>query len=243
MMISRIIGLVLGVRRRLCALAFRLRGLDQRTRIPIRPRSDLKRLGADCGWVVPVALLGRDTVCYCVGAGEDITFDVALAIELDCEVHTFDPTPKAITYVTRLKDGLPARLSFHPWGVWDRDECVRFYAPKDPSHVSHSAINLQKTARFFEADCKRLHSIMHELGHRSLGLLKLDIEGAEYKVLQSMVADGIRPQVLAVEFDEIHSPSDNDAPFRIKSAAEMLVAFGYTLTSVDGPNYTFIMGQ
>ena len=200
----------------------------------------LRRFGSGgCAWVIPESCLAPGAVCYCCGAGEDISFDMALAREPLCEVHTFDPTPRAIEYIASLQNVLPARLYFHPWGVWARDEQVRFFAPRNPTHVSHSAVNLQKTSRFFEADCKRLGTIMGELGHDSLHLLKLDIEGAEYQVIESMLTDGIRPAVLAVEFDELHCPLDGGARSRIKRTIERLVLAGYGLVSVDGANYTF----
>jgi hypothetical protein len=41
---------------------------------------------------------------------------------------------------------------------------------------------------------------MDELGHRHLDLLKLDIEGAEYEVLESLEAEGIVSRILCVEF-------------------------------------------
>jgi len=227
-------------RKRLHAACCRWRCVDQYALARITARPDLKRIGGECGWVVPISRLPPGTVCYCVGAGEDISFDLALARDLKCEVHTFDPTPRAIKYVASLEAQLPSRFSFHPWGVWERDERVRFYAPQNPAHVSHSILNLQKTSEFFEADCKRLQTIMCELGHGSLGLLKLDIEGAEYKVIESMLADGIRPQVLAVEFDEINNALDDGAHSRIKAAVGQMMGMGYLLVSVDGPNYTFV---
>jgi FkbM family methyltransferase len=187
-----------------------------------------------------VSLLTPGAVCYCVGAGEDISFDLALAGELGCDVHTFDPTPRAIRYVNSLQPDLPKELTFHPWGVWARDEQMRFYAPKDPRHVSHSLVNLQKTAEYFDAECKRLRTILNELGHPALRLLKLDIEGAEYQVIESMIADGIHPEAVAVEFDEIHAPLDADAESRIAGAIRRLVDAGYSLVAVDGPNYTFV---
>ena len=234
---------ILSVKTRLSTAYFRCRSVDQYTRIRIVPWPDLKRLGDDgCAWVVPVGSLPKGAVCYCVGAGENISFDLALARDLQCEVHTFDPTPRAIAHVTALKAELPFRFSFHPIGVWMRDERVRFYAPKYPNHVSHSIVNLQRTDEFFEGECKRLRTIMNELGHRSLDLVKLDIEGAEHDVIESMIADGISPTVLAVEFDEIHHPLDGGAPSRIKAVVEKLINVGYSLVSVDGPNYTFVIG-
>ena len=72
------------------------------------------------------------------------------------------------------------------------------FAFKFPRHVSHSIVNLQNTAEWFETDCKRLSAIMREVGLESLDLLKLDIEGAEYEVLGRLLGDNVRISVLCV---------------------------------------------
>jgi FkbM family methyltransferase len=206
-------------------------------RVLARPvgRSDLERLGSIYGgWVVPVSLLSRSSICYSIGVGEDISFDVALIERFDCKVFAFDPTPRAIEYARRRATGLSG-FQFYPWGVWSRDARLRFYAPSDPRHVSHSAVNLYATSTFFEAECRSLASLMREFGHSQLDLLKLDIEGAEYEVLRNIIVEEKIPiTVIAVEF---HEPS----PLRrVLAAVRELGRAGYELVSVDGWNCTFV---
>ncbi len=197
-------------------------------------RDDLKRLGSSYGgWVVPTSMLSEASVCYCAGVGEDITFDLALIDLFGCDVFAFDPTPRSVKYVEENAADV-ARFHFYDVGLWSSHKTLRFYAPEDPTHVSHSVVNLQRTSTFFEAECKRLSSLMEELGHERIDLLKLDIEGAEYAVLDSMMEDGIYASVLCVEFD----PPD---PIRKNvSMVRKLIAFGYSLVSVDEWNYTFV---
>jgi hypothetical protein len=54
---------------------------------------------------------------------------------------------------------------------------------------------------YFDAPCKKLSTLMKESGHAHIDLLKMNIEGAEYEVLKSMMADGIRPMVIALTFE------------------------------------------
>jgi FkbM family methyltransferase len=185
----------------------------------------LVRLGTDYGgWVIPEGTVDEASVVWCVGAGEDISFDLALVARYGCRVHCFDPTPRAIAHVEALRRGAeseepvaingraehtyegvtPAtmeRLVFHPIGLWDRDETLRFYAPKRREHVSHSAVNLQGTQDYFEAQCRSPRSLMRELGQERIDLLKLDIEGAEHRVIDHLLDEGIHPKVLCIEFD------------------------------------------
>ena len=168
--------------------------------LSIRPRDDLEKLGSDYGgYAVPVDLLGPDSTCYSCGVGEDVTFDLALIARTGCRVHAFDPTPRAAAYASQISEREPL-FSFHPYGVWRADETKRFYSPADDSHVSHSIGNLQGTHEYFDAECRSIPSLMAELGHSTLDLLKLDIEGAEYDVLENVLDTQVDVRVLCVEF-------------------------------------------
>lgn len=214
------------------------------------------------GWFVPVGLLSNESLCYGVGAGEDISFEIELISRYGCEVHCFDPTPRAQRHVDRLYqntiNGIPtsitetddvyykvdpgglARLHFHALGLWSQDRSMRFYAPANPAHVSHSIVNLQHTTEYFEADCRTLRTVMQTLDHSDLSLLKLDVEGAEYEILDSLVDGDIRPTILCVEFDEGYNPLDEKYMSRILNMVSAVKACGYQLTHVDGWNATFI---
>jgi FkbM family methyltransferase len=219
----------------------RAMGLDALTGQRIQSRHDLVRLGSGYGgWVVPAAAVHSDSVCYCVGVGEDISFDLALMERFGCEVHAFDPTPRAIEYVRRHAADVP-RFHFHPVGVWDRDEQLRFYAPSNPDHVSHSVMNLQQTDAFFEAPCRSLTSLMKQLGHARIDLLKLDVEGAEHRVIAAMLKHGVTVKALCVEFDEATMELTPESRQRIVATADALASDGYQLVAQEGrSNYTFV---
>jgi FkbM family methyltransferase len=222
-----------------------------------------EKIGTDYGgWVIPVSLLSEKSLCYGVGAGEDISFEVGLIKQFGCEVHCFDPTPRAQAHVARVLEntrrGVPTlinntaglwydmdvrvldRLHFYPYGIWSENRTMRFYSPADPTHVSHSIVNLQGTEKFFEGECRTIRSLMESLRHQGLTLLKLDVEGAEYEILRSLLDDHIQPQVLCIEFDEGYRPMDDGYMARILSRVERLKAEGYFLTHIDGWNVTLI---
>lgn len=214
------------------------------------------------GWFVPTGLMSKQSLCYGVGAGEDISFEIELINQYGCEVHCFDPTPRAQRHVEQLRrntfNRLPTsindsidshydidlrcltRLHFHAFGLWSQDRSMRFYAPENPAHVSHSIVNLQRTSDYFEADCRTLLTIMQTLGHSDLSLLKLDVEGAEYEILGSVLDSDIRPAVLCVEFDEGYHPLDDEYLSRIENMVNRVKAQGYQLTHIDGWNTTFV---
>jgi FkbM family methyltransferase len=200
------------------------------------------------GAVLPRREIREGSVCYSFGAGEDISFESELAAALPVEVHVFDPTPRAITYVNGVMATLRAsrsaagqRLQFHPWGVWSSDEQMKFFAPKDPVHVSHSMVNMQHTSDYFVADCRRPQSIMQSLGHKSIDLLKLNIEGAEYEVMRAVFEDKIRPAVICINFDELHTQIDASARERLRGLVGQFADQGYLCVAAEACRATFLL--
>lgn len=198
--------------------------------LPVRRDIKLEKLGSEYGgWYVPPSLIEPDWVCYCAGVGEDITFDLELVSRFECEVHAFDPTPRAIAHVDRLVTA--AQFHFHPVGVWCREETLRFYAPHNPASVSHSVKKLRHSNEYFEARCWSVPQLMEQLGNDAIDLLKLDIEGAEVEVIANILDEGIRPKVICVEFDQLVG---------LAKSVRRLLGSGYDITYIDRWNYSFV---
>lgn len=194
----------------------------------------LQRFGLDYGgWTVPVDHLNENSICYCVGVGIDATFDFALVEQFNCNVFSFDPTPKAIAYMeSELYDR--ERLNFMPIGVWDEDAELRFYSPANTEETSHSIYDLHGTNNYFTAECRKLSTIMKDLGHDHIDLLKLDIEGAWRNVIQNIVDERIDISILCVELD---SPT---TLVRVLKVRHMLSSIGFELVHFEKDNYLFI---
>lgn len=198
-------------------------------------RDDLCRLGSDYGgWWVPAGELGPSAVCYCAGVGEDTTFDDALIQEFGCRVVALDPTPRAIAHVSEKAGN--ERFRFLPVGLAGSDRVARFWAPRDPTHVSHSIANLQHTTDYFDAPVKRLSTIALDQGDESVDLLKLDIEGAEHEVIADLCSGPLRPRVVCVEFDQ------PDSLARIARSVRGLRRAGYGIAKIERFNLTFVLG-
>jgi hypothetical protein len=98
----------------------------------------------------------------------------------------------------------------------------------------------QGTANLIVAEVRRLSTICRELGHAHVDLLKLDIEGAEYSVIDDLRASEIRPRQLIVEF---HHRQHGVGIDRTRSAVATLKALGYRLfhVSPNGEEYSFLI--
>lgn len=222
----------------------------------------LVRLGTEYGgWYCSRTLLEAGGVALCCGAGEDISFDVALNAAWGLRVICVDPTPRAIAHVERFlaaaREGRAmlieagpesydmggfraAAFDFLPCAVWSQEGVLELFAPQDPAHVSYSALNLQRTSEKIEVRASTLSAILRDFAVSQLALLKLDIEGAECKVLRSMLATGIRPLQLLVEFDQVNQPLGPLFWVELVQVIRALRAAGYELIHREHANFLFV---
>jgi len=180
-------------------------------------------------WVIPSGiLLDGDSVVYSGGVGEDATFDAAIIGKYGCNVFAFDPTPRAIAYAGTIDE---PRFHFVPVGLWSEDSLQEFRPPAIPNRVNYS-IGSSRGSTGFTAMCRSVESLMHELGHSDLTLLKLDIEGAEYEVLRSMNWGRVKPRALCFE---VHG-----GVLRSLRLIRFLRKRGYVPVAVDRWNVTMV---
>jgi FkbM family methyltransferase len=190
------------------------------------------------GWRIPKNNFSADGIVYSAGIGTDISFDLGLISHYGIEVHAFDPTPKSIEWLETQK--LPSKFRYYPWGLADYNGEAQFYVPKNPDHVSHSMIGSQVTAEeAVTVQVRKIRDIMTELGHTHLDLLKMDIEGAEYTVLPTLLSSSLRPTLLLVEF---HHRFKSIGAKKTKEAVSALRKEGYSLyfISPSGEELCFI---
>jgi FkbM family methyltransferase len=191
-------------------------------------------------WYVVPKLLKRGDLAYCFGLGREISFERALAEDHGMEVHAFDPTPHSLEWLE--SQALPASMIIHPLGIADIDGVLDFAPPAVEGHVSMSAVREtdQSEADLCSLEVRTLPSLLDALHPgRQIALLKMDIEGSEYGVIQHMVAHGIRPLQLLVEF---HHRFSEVGPGETRRAANTLKDLGYVLVHVspNGEEMTFV---
>jgi FkbM family methyltransferase len=167
--------------------------------LPLDPRWPLVHIGTVYGgWVVPEGVIEPDWVCYCAGAGDDITFELGLIERYGCTVVAFDPAPESAEHVRHAAAGVD-RLTFLPVGIGPYDGNADMYVAENPDHMALSAANIQATDSTVNVPVRSLPSVMRQLGHDRVDLLKLDLEGWEYEVLPALDLGRMGVRVLAVE--------------------------------------------
>jgi FkbM family methyltransferase len=186
--------------------------------------------------VCPEALLDRPLV-YSFGVGEDVSFDLELIRRFDATIHAFDPTPRSVAWITGQQ--VPETFRFHPFGIADYDGVSSFQPPANPAHVSYTMTTRPGGSPSCELQVKRMQTLLDELQHARIDLLKMDIEGAEYAVIDDLLASGILVKQLLVEFHhrwkEIGISKTKDAVCKLNRAGYRLFA-----VSPSGEEYGFL---
>jgi len=208
--------------------------------------------------------LNENSIIYCVGAGEDITHDVTLSYKTKSPVYIFDPTPRAIEHVKYVKDVLDGKtfpidnarfgggdnnywkiilsnkvkgdnLIFHDYGISIKDGNVPFYFPINKNYVSCSVIPLGRDfSDYINVPVKTINTIMKELNHNHIDLLKIDIENIECDVLEKMINDKIYPTYLSVDFDLWNHNRE-----RCIEIIKKLLNNGYQIIKQSGQDFSF----
>ncbi|TRX51650.1 FkbM family methyltransferase [Fulvivirga sp. M361] len=154
------------------------------------------------GFFVIPDLIHSNSIIYSFGIGKDISFDSEIIEKHGCEVFGFDPTPKSIKWCQ--EQVLPKNFHLHEYGIASETGLASFYLPQNKNHISGSIVynNNVSPNDFISVDMKAFKDIATELNHDKVDLVKIDIEGAEYDVLDNILQSSIVINQLVIEFHE-----------------------------------------
>lgn len=161
----------------------------------------IERVGGDSAWHVRADLLRPGAVVIAAGAGRDVSFELELARRFGCRVFLFDPSPTGLETMALPENRHPL-LEFIPQGLAEKSGRVSFRRPADEREGSFSAADVASAAEVVSFDCVSLSDFLRQRGLESVDLFKLDIEGFEYGVLRDVLASGVRPRQICVEFHD-----------------------------------------
>jgi FkbM family methyltransferase len=188
-------------------------------RTPLRDCNGVETVGnpAYGGWRIPAHLIEPGWVCYCVGAGGDVSFDLGLIARYGVTVRCVEPVAKYVDLARKQAAGDP-HFSVYRAAIATEDGPLRMQITHDPASSSVSPARLYDSDAYVELPGRTLPSLMTELGDARIDLLKLDIEGGEYEVLPTLDLRGLGVKVFAVQLH--HAGSVAQAKSLIAQLAE-----------------------
>jgi FkbM family methyltransferase len=172
------------------------------------------------GWDVCRDVISDNCVIYAMGIGRFSQWDQMMSEPpYNCEVHSFDPTPTGKKHVQSLKN--PGFI-YHEMGVGLIDGYQDVFVPTAGDKFTKTSTTPRNGRKptTISIPVKKIKTIMRELGHASLDMLKIDIEGGEIEILRDLFSSPVDIKSVCAEF---HSES----PLPLNEIDQLLKNAGY----------------
>lgn len=193
--------------------------------------SEVKRVGTDnTGWVINV--VPPPDVAYCAGVGQGMSLELELAKMTSRPVLVFDPSPTGINTAAANDSH---NLKFFPVGLAAHAGVLQFSVPVDPGEGSYSVV--QNGVDVVSFECYDLPTIMSRNGDSYIDLLKMDIEGFEFDIINQFLDQNIPVRQLCVEFHRWLRPGAT-----LRTMARLYKA-GYRIIYKKHGDFTFLLSD
>jgi FkbM family methyltransferase len=189
---------------------------------------DKETIGVLSQWTIVTRGFRSDAIIYSGGVGEDITFEQELIRRFGVKIHIFDPAPVAQQTIALANND---RLLFKPIGLTASAD------GKFSVGGGTSSKTWLKAGGDESLPCTSLAREMKMNGHDRIDLLKIDIEGFEYEVLESCLADQIPIRQICVEFHDFFPEIPKK---RTKEMVRALESNGFDLIHRHRHDHTFL---
>ena len=206
-----------------------------------------ERLGTKYGgWWVYAPAVARDPLLIDCGLGFDISFPVDFLRRFGGHVIGVDPNPQALEYA---RAHCPAGMEVRAAALWrEAGQTLTFHMPRRPEDlppgadaVSGSLLASHAYAGGAQLAVRTtsLAELLAAAGREECDVLKLDVEGAEYEVLEALCASGElrRARQLLAEFH--HGWTEHPLEHTLAAAARLETA-GFRLAHTENRNYLFV---
>ena len=209
---------------------------------------EYQRLGTRYGgWWVNVKSLPSKPLLIDCGLGEDVSFPVEFIKAFPgSKVVGVEPNPRSLNYCYK---NCPKSMEIMEGAFWiNNNETIVFHLPRSIDdlpdgadgvsgslHDSHDYVSGGDVIRVSTID---LDSILLQLKNDQCDVLKLDIEGAEYEILNQLTKNCKIKKVsqLLVEFHHgvtSHTIADTN------KVAKNIISCGFDLIHTEDRNYIF----
>ena len=163
-------------------------------------------LGTDYGgYPILKNHLNENSVCYCAGAARDISFEEGLTGLYNPEILIFEPTPEHFEFVEGKLEGKTldkTKTKAFQIGIDGDNTEMEFYSGggSDSWSSYKNVERLSKTSdKRIKVQMKKLSTLMEENNHSKIDVLKIDIEGSEYGVIDDIIENNLDIDMIAVE--------------------------------------------
>ena len=201
------------------------------------------------------------------GLGEDASFDLEFTAKYNSKIIFVDPTPRSIKHFKRIikninnkkKIDYPKNTGNMPiesydltkvkkknliiakYALWDKNyNKLKFYEPQNKTNVSHSLL-YKRGSKYINVMTISVKELKKKYKIKKIELLKIDIEGSEYRVIRNIIKDKIFPNQISVELENLHLLNQENLKLFNKINI-LLIKNGYIIlyTKMNFPNLLFV---
>ena len=195
----------------------------------------LTRMGNPCIWDICIEGLDSRSVIISAGAGNDISFEIELCKKTGANIILLDPSPTGRKTVDDTPADQLAGIRFLPYGLAAKSGIKTFALPANPVEGSYALLPTGNGTVSFE--CRSLGDLMRENNLQRVDLLKMDIEGFEWEVLDSILDERLKVSQICVEFHPMYGRYSSGLQRYLKLIQMRLK--GYNLIGHNGWDHTF----
>jgi len=185
--------------------------------------------------------LPGDAVVIDAGCSYEADFSVCLIGRHNVRAFGVDPTRKHAEALRALEAQYPGRFTHLPCAITGTDGTLTFHESRvnESGSLFADHVNVvHDETTSYDVQAVTLGTLLKRMGVQSVDILKLDLEGAEYDLLERTTAEELQPfKQLFVEFH--HHAVSHFGVADTRRLVERICGFGFRSFSVDDHNYLF----
>ena len=213
---------------------------------PFRSSSKrVERIGDDSdSWGIVLEEICCESVILSAGVGHSISFELDLVEKTGARVHLFDPSPTGISTMRTLAQHKAMRqIQFIPKALAGSSGQIYLREPDDAIEGSWKAESSSGGKVTIKAEAISVSDYCIENKITSVDLLKLDIEGAEYDVIDDILKAKISIKQICLEFHSKAQIGITQTYLHVFWYAFKLFLYGYRIAYLTKSDFTWIKNK
>lgn len=154
-------------------------------------------------WGIDKSALSDNPTAIIAGLSDAISFEEKLLKLTDINIIALDPTPATAQFAQSLADNYPERFRFFINALGTADGEKDFFASKNSQGETdyiYATPDAGDCLEKYAVSVRSVESLMKQHNIDVLDLLKIDIEGEEYAVLEDLMRNNVKINQIAVEY-------------------------------------------